>query len=492
MNATKKTSNATIAAKATKVTSATSATSATNAALGYASFFRRVASKRNNLIKLCVITIDLALVIVSYFIAFLVRFAGEIPAYNTKPFLVALPFITLTFLIYADFFGLLKFYRRSLRQVVASILKLVFMQALTTTTITYFLEGYSFPRTVLLGSAVIQAILLTLWNWFMISVRDHFTNTSIAMAVGSADDIKALREQISDLVKTEKIILKYTFSPDQKDMSIDAIKTLHVDEVFLCAGLSADLKMNILLLCMNLRKVVFLVPELFELAQLNARVINLDDTPLILLDRMSLSFEQRFFKRSFDLIATLLALPLLFPFLTLVAIGVKLSSPGKFFYSQERVTGGGKIFKIYKFRTMFDGAENLTGPVISYENDTRVTSFGRFLRRFHIDEFPQLINVLKGEISLVGPRSERPFFTERFNRNIDGYTIRNNVKAGLTGYAQIYGNYDTEAGAKLKYDILYIKNYSLLLDIKLIFKTFHIILRKQQREMPAKKSTKQR
>ena len=127
---------------------------------------------------------------------------------------------------------------------------------------------------------------------------------------------------------------------------------------------------------------------------------------------------------------------------------------------------------------MCEDAESLTGPVLSSAGDNRVTKFGKFLRRYRIDEFPQLINVLKGDVSLVGPRSERPFFAEKFNRDIDGYGIRNNVKAGLTGYAQIFGSYGADASLKLKYDILYIKNYSLLLDIKLIMQTLSAILKK--------------
>ena len=438
---------------------------------------RGAASERNNVIKFFVITIDLALVIASYIIAFLARFSGNLPENNIDPFFSALPLVAISFLIYADIFGLLKFYRKSRRQIISSILKLVFMQTLTTTTIAYFMQGFSFPRSVLLGAALIQAVLLSLWNWIMLALREHFTETSDAMIIGGAEQTGILKDKLAEYIKNEKIKIKYIFSPDEKNKYMKIIKKSGADEIFLCGGLSEDLKMEILLLCMNLRKVVYIVPEVFEIALLNARVIHFDDLPLILLDRLSLSFEQRLFKRAFDIVVTLAALPILFPFLLAVALGVKLTSPGRVLYSQERVTNGGHIYKIYKFRTMYEDAERLTGPVISPENDERVTAFGKFLRRYHIDEIPQLINVITGDMSLVGPRSERPYFVERFSRDIDGYTIRNNVKAGLTGYAQIFGNYDTKAEIKLKYDILYIKNYSLLLDVKLILQTFNTILR---------------
>jgi len=351
------------------------------------------------------------------------------------------------------------------------------MQALTTTSITFFLRGFSFPRSVLIGSAAIQAALLSCWNGVMLAVRSRLAKVSDAMIIGNANDSAAVANILSHMTKTEKINIKYVFEPGEKKKYNGIIKKSLVDAVFVCAGLSEDLKMEILLHCMNYRKEVFLIPEVFEIALVNADVIHLDETPVIHLDTYSLSFEQRLFKRLFDLAATLAALPLLLPFFAVIAAGVKLSSKGRVFYSQDRVTSGGRIYKIYKFRTMYEGAESLTGPVLASEGDERVTPYGGILRRYHLDELPQLINVLKGEMSLVGPRSERPYFAERFSRDINGYDIRNNVKAGLTGYAQIFGNYGTEAELKLKYDILYINNYSLLLDIKLIFQTIDTIIK---------------
>ena len=442
------------------------------------SILAKLASERNNMLKFAVIFVDLALAVISYFIAFLMRFSGDLPEFNTSPFIASLPLLALSFLAYADVNGLLKFFRKTRRQVFSSILKLVFMQTLTTTTITYFLQGFSFPRSVLISAALIQAVLLTGWNWLMLAIRDRITQTSRAMVIGSDENVKKAKDNLQNLINTEKIEIYYTFLPEEKETYLKIIKKSRVDEVILCAGLSEDLKMEIMLLCMNLRKVVSLVPEVFEIALLNTTTIRLENTPLLVLDRLSLSFEQRMFKRVFDITATVISLPLLFPFMLAVAIGIKLTSPGSVFYSQERITGGGRVYKLYKFRTMQEDAERMTGPIISSENDARVTKFGRFLRRYRIDEFPQLINVIKGDMSLVGPRSERPFFAERFSRDIDGYNVRNNVKAGLTGYAQVFGNYDTDAELKLKYDILYIRDYSLLLDIKLIFQTFNAILRK--------------
>ena len=433
-------------------------------------------SKRNNLLKLLVVVVDLLLINFSYVLSFYIRFAGDIPAYNFVPFLQTTPFITLSSVIYIDLFGLLKFFRRSRRSVASSVLNLVFMQALTTTCFAYFLQQYPFPRTVILLAPFLQLTLLTAWNWLMLTMRDRFTEITHAMVVGEKHEADAIFERLAHSSLEKKMYIKYVFAPSDYETIMKCIPKS--DEILLCSKLSEDLKMEILMKCMDQQKVVYLVPEVFEISLLNTRVIHLDDMPMLMLDRLSLSFEQRFFKRSFDLITTCVAIPFLIPFFAIIACLIKLSSSGSVFYRQDRVTTGGRIYRIYKFRTMIENAEAESGPILSGKDDARVTKLGRFLRRYRIDELPQLINVLKGDMSLVGPRSERPYFVEQFNQNIDGYELRNNVKSGLTGYAQIFGNYNTSAEYKLKYDILYIKNYSLLLDIKLIFQTFHAILTK--------------
>ncbi|HEL1759688.1 TPA: sugar transferase [Streptococcus suis] len=166
------------------------------------------------------------------------------------------------------------------------------------------------------------------------------------------------------------------------------------------------------------------------------------------------------------------------PILLLTAILIKIESPGPIFYRQDRITKGNRVFSILKFRSMKEDAERTSGPVLAHANDNRVTRIGKFIRRTRIDELPQLINVLKGDMSMVGPRPERPFFVEQFNQENDHYSLRHNVPAGITGYAQVYGKYTSDFQSKLKLDLLYIKQYSILLDVKLLLKTFVILLDK--------------
>jgi lipopolysaccharide/colanic/teichoic acid biosynthesis glycosyltransferase len=161
-------------------------------------------------------------------------------------------------------------------------------------------------------------------------------------------------------------------------------------------------------------------------------------------------------------------------------IVIKLTSPGPVFYTQERVGKDDRLFKIIKFRTMCVNAESQDGPVWAKKDDKRITTFGKFLRRTHIDELPQLINVIKGDMSIVGPRPERPFFVSKFKDNIPGYAKRLSIKPGITGLAQCYHKYDEtirDVQKKLRYDILYIKRMCWSLDLRIVWQTLRISLR---------------
>jgi len=183
------------------------------------------------------------------------------------------------------------------------------------------------------------------------------------------------------------------------------------------------------------------------------------------------------FKRLFDIFLASIGLILSLPLWLIIAIAIKLEDGGPIFYSQERVGKDGKIFRILKFRSMIPDAEKDTGAIWASENDPRVTKVGRILRATAMDELPQLLNILKGDMSFVGPRPERPELVEEFTKKFPDFKKRFAVKPGLTGIAQIYGQYDTPPQHKLKYDLLYIKKQSFLLDLKLILLSFYITLR---------------
>jgi sugar transferase (PEP-CTERM system associated) len=184
-------------------------------------------------------------------------------------------------------------------------------------------------------------------------------------------------------------------------------------------------------------------------------------------------------RRVIEIIITLVFLILLFPILLVIAILILIDSGKPVFYQQERVGLNGKSFTIFKFRSMYNNSEKNTGPVWAQKNDSRITKIGKIIRQYRIDEIPQLWNVLKGDMSLVGPRAERPYFVEKFVKNIPYYDLRHSVKPGITGWAQIqypYGSSGSDALEKLKYDLYFIKNLSFSFDLLILFKTLKVVL----------------
>jgi exopolysaccharide biosynthesis polyprenyl glycosylphosphotransferase len=218
------------------------------------------------------------------------------------------------------------------------------------------------------------------------------------------------------------------------------------------------------------------IPDLYEIYIGNVDHTLVRDIPLVQLTRDPAPGWVYAVKRTADIAGAGAALLIASPLMALAAAAIKLTSPGPVIYKQVRVGRLEKPFEIYKFRTMVENAEAKTGPVLAVEEDPRITPVGRMLRKYRIDEFPQLVNILKGEMSFVGPRPERPFFVERFKQEISGYGERFKVKPGVTGLAQINGGYTTNVRNKLKYDLIYIYHQSFFLDIKVILKTIKVLL----------------
>ena len=207
-----------------------------------------------------------------------------------------------------------------------------------------------------------------------------------------------------------------------------------------------------------------------------------DDIPMQRVTRMLLTAEQRVLKRILDIAVAVTALIILSPVILITAVMIKLDSKGPVLYSQERVGLYGKTFFVHKFRSMKQDAEAKCGPVLAAEGDPRITKFGRFMRATRLDELPQLFNVLKGEMSIVGPRPERPFFVKQFIVQKPEYDYRHNVKPGITGLAQIAGKYNTSAYDKLIYDLLYIQDVSVKTDLMIMLQTFKVLLTKSSTE----------
>jgi len=250
--------------------------------------------------------------------------------------------------------------------------------------------------------------------------------------------------------------------------------------IFALKGNAREKVMDVMDRC-NGHQVDFkIVPDLYDIVVGQARTNQIYGLPLIDVMPHYLPEWERKFKRLMDLLTATVILLLFSPLWLFVAVAIKLDSRGPVLYKQQRVGLDGKIFNIHKFRSMVHNAESKTGPRWAEKKDPRVTRVGNVLRKLRLDEVPQFINVLKGEMSLIGPRPERPYFVEKFKRDIPFYARRLKVKPGITGWAQIKGEYDTSmenVKNKLKYDLFYLENMSLRMDVKVILNTIYIMLR---------------
>jgi exopolysaccharide biosynthesis polyprenyl glycosylphosphotransferase len=232
----------------------------------------------------------------------------------------------------------------------------------------------------------------------------------------------------------------------------------------------------------NTKYEIFISPKLYPVIYHYFLVQKIPDSPFLKIIFHPLSSWDQFLKRVVDIVLSLSALLILAPFLTLVALLIRIDSKGPIFYEQKRSGFRGKDFILYKFRSMISDAEKHTGPVWAEKNDQRITRLGRILRPLRIDELPQLLNVLRGDMSFVGPRPERPAFVEQLREVIPLYTLRLTVHPGITGLAQVQHAYDVSVEhvkRKLEYDLRYINNMSLRLDLKIFLKTVLTVLKKE-------------
>ncbi len=257
-------------------------------------------------------------------------------------------------------------------------------------------------------------------------------------------------------------------------------KVLEYEAVVLC-DLPTKMRNPILKFCYDQNKRTYITPKISDIILTGTDRIHLFDSPLMLARNRGLTIEQRFVKRIMDIVLSAAAILISSPVMLLIAAAIKAYDKGPVFYTQERLTRDGKPFQIIKFRSMRINSEQ-DGAQLAKKGDSRITPVGRVLRQTHFDELPQVFNILRGEMSFVGPRPERESIAKEYEAIIPEFSFRLKVKAGLTGYAQVYGKYNTTPYDKLKLDLTYIEGYSFWLDIKLMLMTFKIIFQKENTE----------
>jgi len=346
------------------------------------------------------------------------------------------------------------------------------------------------PRSVFLGAGILNLVLLPGWRmWYTQQRRKRGDLRTRVLVVGPPERGEAVGRELAEYSRSGHDIIGYidinpaSPGPQETPGALSALPTLvkeqDADEVLVIAEGLADnpeAMLRIVELCDQGSVTTHLLPGFYETLVAKLDLYAISGLPLISLKQGPISPAYRLVKRAMDIACAAVGLVLAAPVLLATAIAIKRDSPGPVFYRQQRAGRGGNVFEMIKLRSMRVDAETDTGPVWAQKDDPRVTRVGRFLRNKRIDEIPQLWNVLKGEMSMVGPRPERPFFIDEFRKDIPLFPLRLRVKPGVTSLSHVWGRYDSEPADRLRYDLVYINNASLMLDLRILLETVKTVL----------------
>lgn len=425
--------------------------------------------------------LDCLFVYASYLFAYKVIFPGGIPQAEWNSFVDYAPWLGLFTVVPYYLFYLYDFAGRKkpstyLYNLVLA--HLVFVAELIV--LHYWLKTFSLPRSVVLIAFATQLLLTFGLRLLIFFIQSRGIGRKRAMVVAS-------REHTS-VHQLEHMIFKGRAWLDMKQIILipegeeepPRCAWNNIDVVLLAHDLPSSVKSSVIRAAGVRQIEILLIPDFYELSLVNAEPQQLDDLMVYSIMPPQLTLLERMMKRSIDLLASLLLLIAASPVMLCMFVMIPMTSRGKALFVQERIGQHEKPFHLLKFRSMIDNAEKGTGPVLAEARDARITRLGQFIRATRIDELPQLLNVLKGDMSLVGPRPERAYFISGFKAELPHYTYRLMVKPGLTGLAQVKANYTTSPEDKLRYDLLYIKNYSPLLDLRILFETIMVVLKREQ------------
>lgn len=402
----------------------------------------------------------------------------QLPFYRRGNWMVIAIYGVLLFII-THFYGgyQIGYYRRG------DILFSCIMSMVVTNGITYLqtsLIGRQFMDVrPILGMSAVHFILI--WLWASMADKQYIRLNPprrLLMVYGGSSMSQSLVTKIAD--RDDKYIIQQVINIDEGVGAVFEIID-QFDALLICDVKSTH-RNRLLKHCYSSGIRVYMTPKISDILIRGAGTIHLFDSPLLLSRNEGLGSEQRFFKRVLDVALSSVALLVFSVFMLLVAAAIKLEDGGPVLYRQTRLTKDGRQFELYKFRSMIVDAEKECGVRLAAENDDRITRVGRFIRSIRFDELPQLFNILRGDMSIVGPRPERPEIAAEYRKTMHEFDFRLKVKAGLTGYAQVLGKYNTTPYDKLKLDLMYITDYSLQLDIKLILMTIKILFMKNSTE----------
>lgn len=430
--------------------------------------------------KIIIGMVDILIYHVSILLSFYIQFnylqsKNDIPARNIEAYMNSFIYIMIAFILLNILFSCYVLYNKSINDFLYITIIIQLLMTIAIMAVTFAGRWFAFPRSVLIISFVISTILLFTWRVIVFKFYTKLSGTKKVMIVGPIDKIKDSIQNFGEgKNERHKITIAVT------DNYYKNIKE-HLDQFDICylnCQIEEEEKINIYDFLIKNNKKIFLNTSFENLVLVNPNIMNIEDESMMEISDFKIPSEEGVIKRIIDVIFSLTLLIITSPILLITALLIKLTSKGPILYKQVRITLNGEEFNIIKFRTMSATAEKESGPVLATTNDTRITPIGKYLRALRIDELPQLLNVLKGDMSVVGPRPERPFFVDQFQKENRYYYLRHNVRAGITGYAQVYGKYISNFNSKLNFDLLYIKKYSILLDIKIMLQTIKILFDK--------------
>lgn len=405
------------------------------------------------------------------------RDLGMNPYYGNGKFLLAGVYLLLLFVIFqlCDSF---KFGHLKLMDVLTSQgIAVVIVNVLTYFQLCLIINRIVTPLP-LIGLTLVDFVIAAIMVCFYTAIYHKFYVPRDMVLVYGNDNAVSLKLKMD--TRSDKYNVSTLINVEQ---GLEKIKEeIDTHDAVIINDVPAQIRNDILKYCYGKKKRTYLVPKITDIISRGAEEITLFDTPLLLVRGRGLTFSQRAIKRLMDIVLCLIAMIPGSVIMLIVAIAIKLEDGGPVFFKQKRVTLDGDEFDILKFRSMIVDAEKEGISIPAVGKDPRITKVGNIIRATRVDELPQILNILKGEMSIVGPRPERIEHVEKYSKDIPEFVYRNKVKGGLTGYAQIYGKYNTSAYDKVRLDLMYIENYSLLLDIKLIFLTLQIMLKKESTE----------
>jgi exopolysaccharide biosynthesis polyprenyl glycosylphosphotransferase len=429
--------------------------------------------------KLILLIGDMGLLLLATYLALVMVFYGSVSQHEFAGYYKMAPVMIITVGILFNINGLFSLARKKYSELLLSLAVALLNLFIIMMAASFFLREFSYPRSALIITMILQFIMIAVWKYFFWQSERAFDTPKKALLIGSQKECQHVIARLQ--VQPQ---LNYNVRYICSDCENESWKTVNedIDLMIVCSDLSLKDKAEIVHFCHTSGKQVFLIPDVYEIFCSGVELDKIDDIPVFRPSYLKPALEQQTLKRILDVAVSGSALFVLWPILIVVGIAVKLDSPGPMLYSQVRTGRDEQEFKVYKFRSMRSDAEKNTGPVLAGESDPRITKLGKFLRATRLDELPQLLNVLVGDMSIVGPRPERPFFVEQFKKEIPEYVYRHNVKPGITGLAQVYGKYNTTPYNKLIYDLIYIQKCNILTDMVIMLQTMKVLVTKSSTE----------